>query len=313
MAMPEGIATVAVTGRYIRPDGTPLTGTVSFTPPARLTFPNADTISAGAATVALDEEGAFFVSLIATDVPGMQPEDWTYTVTEKMGRAEARTYAIVLPSATPAVDLADIAPANPSDGEYVLVTGPAGKAGSQILSGMGAPIAGEGADGDFYVDKTAGAVTLYGPKAAGAWPATGVVLGSGNLVASVNTKTGAVVLSASDVGAIARSGTTTGVTATITGNGSADPLTVNGGPTTSDRFVVRADGSVYSNSLLNTFYNLGIGPGSTPFGGGRYVLGMQNATTIPSGTPGSGGILYVDGGALKYRGSSGTVTTIAPA
>jgi hypothetical protein len=26
-----------------------------------------------------------------------------------------------------------------------------------------------------------------------------------------------------------------------------------------------------------------------------------------------GGILYVDAGALKYRGSSGTVTTIAPA
>jgi hypothetical protein len=113
--------------------------------------------------------------------------------------------------------------------------------------------------------------------------------------------------------AVSRTGTSTGVAATLTGNGTADPLTVNGGPATSERFVVRKDGSVYSNSLLNTFYNLGIGPGSTPFGGGRYVLGMQNVQTAPTGTPGTGGILYVEGGALKFRGSSGTVTTIAPA
>jgi hypothetical protein len=114
-------------------------------------------------------------------------------------------------------------------------------------------------------------------------------------------------------GAVSKTGATTGVAATLTGNGTADPVTIIGGPSTSDRFVVRADGSTYSNSYKNTFYNLGIGPGSTPFGGGRYVLGMQNVTVAPTGTPGTGGILYVEGGALKFRGSSGTVTTIAPA
>jgi hypothetical protein len=30
-------------------------------------------------------------------------------------------------------------------------------------------------------------------------------------------------------------------------------------------------------------------------------------------TPSGGGVFYVESGALKYKGSSGTVTTIAPA
>jgi hypothetical protein len=49
------------------------------------------------------------------------------------------------------------------------------------------------------------------------------------------------------------------------------------------------------------------------FGGGRGVIAIANAITAPSVNPGGGGVLYVEGGALKYRGSKGTVTTIAPA
>lgn len=43
------------------------------------------------------------------------------------------------------------------------------------------------------------------------------------------------------------------------------------------------------------------------------VIGIKSATTNPSTNPSGGGILYVDSGALKYRGSGGTVTTIAVA
>ena len=43
------------------------------------------------------------------------------------------------------------------------------------------------------------------------------------------------------------------------------------------------------------------------------VVAMKNTTTAPTTNPTGGGILYVQAGALKYRGSSGTVTTIAPA
>jgi hypothetical protein len=42
------------------------------------------------------------------------------------------------------------------------------------------------------------------------------------------------------------------------------------------------------------------------------VLGMGNATA-PTSSPAGMGQLYVENGALKFRGSSGTVTTIAPA
>lgn len=42
------------------------------------------------------------------------------------------------------------------------------------------------------------------------------------------------------------------------------------------------------------------------------ALNIPNATEEPA-TPDSGGVLYVLDGALKYKGSSGTVTTLGPA
>lgn len=49
------------------------------------------------------------------------------------------------------------------------------------------------------------------------------------------------------------------------------------------------------------------------FGGGVGVIGIANAGTPPGSTPSGGGVLYVDAGALKYKGSSGTVTTLGNA
>lgn len=40
---------------------------------------------------------------------------------------------------------------------------------------------------------------------------------------------------------------------------------------------------------------------------------VKNATTVPSANPSGGGYFYVQSGALMYRGSAGTVTTVAPA
>lgn len=61
--------------------------------------------------------------------------------------------------------------------------------------------------------------------------------------------------------------------------------------------------------------NLGLltGAGTGSYGSGVGVIFIANASTVPSANPTGGGILYVDTGALKYRGTSGTVTTIAPA
>lgn len=68
---------------------------------------------------------------------------------------------------------------------------------------------------------------------------------------------------------------------------------------------------------LETAYAAGAGlqvGGTTgTFGGGSGVLGLTNAGTVPTANPAGGGVLYAEGGALKWRGSNGTVTTIAPA
>ena len=69
--------------------------------------------------------------------------------------------------------------------------------------------------------------------------------------------------------------------------------------------VVKTDQSLHvtRNLLINT----------TSLGGGSGVIAIANATTVPSTPPTGGGVLYVQNGALMYRGSSGTVTKIAPA
>lgn len=52
--------------------------------------------------------------------------------------------------------------------------GAAGTNGSSILHGTGVPGSGTGSNGDFYLDTAAS--VLYGPKASGAWPGSGVSL-----------------------------------------------------------------------------------------------------------------------------------------
>ena len=49
------------------------------------------------------------------------------------------------------------------------------------------------------------------------------------------------------------------------------------------------------------------------FGGGKGVIVIANASVAPTRNIAGAGILYVENGALKYRGSNGTVTVIAPA
>ncbi|MGW1828834.1 hypothetical protein ACWCO0_09670 [Streptomyces tubercidicus] len=225
MTMPAGIATVTLTGRYIRPDGTPLSGTVTISSPSLLTLAGADTIATGATTITLDTAGTFSAVLIATDNASMQPTGWAYTITEKFVGVTGRTYSILLPSTTPTVNLADIAPADPSAGNYIAVAGPQGAPGTNgtngtngangsdgadgrtILSGLAAPSNAVGVDGDFYIDTNAW--SIYGPKASGAWPAGhSLSPSSGGAVASVNDQTGTVVLTASSVGALAAAGGT---------------------------------------------------------------------------------------------------------
>lgn len=80
--------------------------------------------------------------------------------------------------------------------------------------------------------------------------------------------------------------------------GAVEPLVLlNGAPTNS----IRVD--------ANGVGLFGVGS----FGGGVGVLFLANRTTAPSSNPVAGGIPYTEAGALKYRGSSGTITILAPA
>jgi hypothetical protein len=83
--------------------------------------------------------------------------------------------------------------------------------------------------------------------------------------------------------------------------------------------VFRADASggaprvVADQSKVVIGGDVALGQFTTDFGGGVRVIAIAEATTVPTSNPTGRGILYVESGALKYRGSSGTVTTIANA
>lgn len=87
-------------------------------------------------------------------------------------------------------------------------------------------------------------------------------------------------------------------------------------------------GSGLTNPIINavatngtTALNLGIQTGggnlaiftNGSYGGGAAVIFIANRTTAPTSNPSGGGLLSVNAGALVWRGSSGTVTTIAAA
>ena len=59
--------------------------------------------------------------------------------------------------------------------------------------------------------------------------------------------------------------------------------------------------------------NAQFGSATGSVGGGTAVIGIANASAVPTSNPTGGGILYVEAGALKYRGSSGTITTLGAA
>ena len=58
--------------------------------------------------------------------------------------------------------------------------------------------------------------------------------------------------------------------------------------------------------------NLGVNT-TDQFGSGVKVIGIADAGTVPTTNPTGGGVLYAEAGALKWRGSAGSITTLAAA
>lgn len=75
---------------------------------------------------------------------------------------------------------------------------------------------------------------------------------------------------------------------------------------------ISASGTLTLQSTSNATKGT-INIGSSQWNDGTNVILVANTTSAPASNPTGGGYLYVESGALKFRGSSGTVTTIAPA
>ena len=87
----------------------------------------------------------------------------------------------------------------------------------------------------------------------------------------------------------------------------SDKLQINGRNANDDDF-----DTVVAIQRLAAGGNLGFRT-TSQFGGGQGVIAIANAAAAPSVNPAGGGILCVQDGALKYRGSNGTVTVLASA
>jgi len=215
VSIPSEIPTVRVTAEYNGPDGRALKGTITFTGPPLLTFPESNLFIAGPVVATLNElgqivdaDGNIGVRLPATDSPNMNPFGWTYTVKENLtGVVGARTYSMVLPKDMPnnVVDLADVAPADPTTPTYVAVPGlsayeialgegfvgteaqwlasligPQGVRGSQVFTGSATPTPAVGTSGDVYTQYTtvttlgvqSTTVTMWG-RVGGTWATLG--------------------------------------------------------------------------------------------------------------------------------------------
>ncbi|MGW2060449.1 hypothetical protein ACWCO9_07130 [Streptomyces sp. NPDC001937] len=112
------------------------------------------------------------------------------------------------------------------------------------------------------------------------------------------------------------------------GTNNRDTNLYRGGPDTlqtDDSFVVgvtlraptvqgstASDGTLTLRSTANATKGT-INIGSSQWNDGTSVILLANTISAPASNPTGGGYLYVESGALKFRGSSGTVTTVAPA
>lgn len=108
----------------------------------------------------------------------------------------------------------------------------------------------------------------------------------------------------------------------LTGGGVIDAI---GFPASSNILTIRGGNNLLADTSIQMVNSSGTalmtltGDGNigfkttAQFGSGVGVIGIANATTAPTIAPIGGGVYWVEAGALKYMGSSGTITTLAAA
>lgn len=337
--LPEGIPTVRVTGRYLFPDGRPLSGQIVWRAPNLLTFADHDVILGGPVTVPLDEQGAFTVELPATDAPGMNPSGWSYSVAEQFASVpQNRVYNVLLPAETPEVDIADIAPTDPSTPNYVAVRGASayevavaqGFVGTveQWLASLVGPqgvkgdtgATGPAGDDAYEVAVAAGyagtreqwLASLVGPKGDKGDRGDQGPAGAPGVVQSINGQSAAeITLTAADVGAVANSGAYSrmdGMLHVVYAGATADVFKAS--DAAQSKYTAISKNAELITNTTATLLDARIGGAAATFGGGSGgILAFANATAPPTTNP-AGAAMYAEGGVLKVRQADGTVVQV---
>ncbi|MEU8829354.1 hypothetical protein [Streptomyces sp900116325] len=131
MALPDNLPTVTLVGTYTHPDGSPMKGSVSVTPtPGKIVAADTGLTIQGRAKRKFDGNGQISLTVLATDAEGINPQNFTYQVTIAFPDTTGDSFPIELPAAAPIVKLPAITRASPSEGDYVVITGPPGPPGA---------------------------------------------------------------------------------------------------------------------------------------------------------------------------------------
>ena len=125
MALPSNLTLVEVTGRFLDQNGSPVRGTVTFTPNVFLLDAGESVVVTDSqVTVTLDSTGSFAVDLSTTNDPDVTPNGWVWTLTPNFDGFQS--FSFELPAnLAPTVDITVLSPALPNPDpvySYVLVS-----------------------------------------------------------------------------------------------------------------------------------------------------------------------------------------------
>ena len=135
MSFPPSWARIPVTATYLLRDeaGTPATGRVEFRS-SQIVVADGSILVPVRITATLDSAGQISLLLPATDDPDIQPNSWTWCVTEIIERQPRRTYSLAVPHTASSIDLSSISPIPPGSPVYDYL----------LTSAIGVTVAGQG-------------------------------------------------------------------------------------------------------------------------------------------------------------------------
>jgi hypothetical protein len=274
-----------------------------FRAPSLVTFGAYDVILGGPVTAPLDSTGAFAVVLPATDAPGMNPDDWSYQVAEQLaGVPVNRVYQVLLPAEAPEVDLADIAPTDPTTPTYVAVRGDSayevavenGFVGTvaQWLASLVGP---QGVKGD------TGATGPAGPKGDKGDTGAAGPTGAPGVVQSVNGKSAAaVVLTPADVGAVASdNGKVSGTFALDGATGTYRPIKLQTAGV--DRWQIQNDGTAEGGTDTGSNFRIAPRHDDGTDNGVALFIRRDNRRVVINGTSTAGESVLTATGAIGAK------------